>query len=98
MERPLQRILASAGQRLQPFGLVEHDLRLADEGAAVDGRRGSAPAALEKLHPELVLELRDLGAQGRLADMAARGGAAKLTLAGKADGIFQVAEVHRRSL
>ncbi len=37
-------------------------MRLADYRAAVDGGRSGAGPALKQLKPQLVLELRDLGA------------------------------------
>jgi hypothetical protein len=97
MKRPLQWVLPGTRQRPQPFDLVEHDLRLAKEAAAVDGRCGGARTALEQLYAELVLELGDLSTQGGLTDMATRSGTAELALAGEADRVFEVAQVHRQS-
>jgi hypothetical protein len=60
----MQRVLPGTRQRPQPFNLVEHDLRLAKEAAAVDGRCGGARTALKQLYAELVLELGDLRRSG----------------------------------
>jgi len=46
------------------------------------------------LHAEFILQLSDLRADCRLADMAARRGAAELAFSGQADGVFEIAEVH----
>jgi hypothetical protein len=47
------------------------------------------------LKAQLVLELGDLRAQSRLADMAALCGAPELAFRGKSHRIFEIAQVHR---
>jgi len=47
------------------------------------------------LKPQLVLQFPDLGAQGRLADMAALGGAPELAFGGKTDRVFEFARSSR---
>jgi hypothetical protein len=51
-------------------------------------------APLEKRHTEYVFQPADLCAQGRLTDVAAGGGAAKVPLLGQGDDVLEVAEVH----
>jgi len=61
-----------------------------------DGDR--APFALEDAHAEFSLQLEDLAAQRRLADVAGRRSAAEVTVVGDGDDILEIAQVHRLNL
>ena len=65
-------------------------------GARRDGDR--APLALEDAHAEFRLQLEDLAAQRRLADVAGRRGAAEMTVVGDGDDILEIAQVHGLNL
>ncbi len=65
-------------------------------GARRDGDR--AALALEDAHAEFRLQLEDLAAQRRLADVAGRRGAAEMTVVGDGDDILEIAQVHGASL
>jgi hypothetical protein len=65
-------------------------------GARCDG--DNAALALEDAHAEFRLQLEDLTAQRRLADVAGRRGAAEMTVVGDGDDVVEIAQVHRATL
>ena len=97
-ERPGERIARGprgdrhAGRRRQ------RRARLRDDA----GRAGVDPHgpafAFEQAEAELRLELEDLAAQRRLADVAGRRRPAEMAMIGDRDGIFEVPEVHETAI
>ena len=56
------------------------------------GHEDAAPAALEELHPEQLLELLDLGAQRGLGDVAGLRRPAEVQVVGHGHGVLELAE------
>ena len=76
------------------------EVETCDDGLAARGQQHPAAGAFEQREAERLLQLADLGAQRRLADGAAFGGAAEMAQFGDRDDIFQVTqgqagEIHR---
>ena len=94
--------LERAGERVPGAARGEGDIGGRGEGAAgVLDDRGRAACdahrtalALEHPDAQFLLELEDLAAEGRLTDVAGRGGPAEMAVIGDGDDIVQVSEVH----
>ncbi|MCY1417326.1 hypothetical protein D9M71_328580 [compost metagenome] len=94
LERRNQLVFAGLGQLADALRLFEHLLRLGDDAFADRGQAHGALAALEDQHAQLVLELLHADREGRLADVAALGGAAEMLLLGERDDVAQFGEGH----
>src|SRR5690606_21998413 len=89
------RVLAAACRFLHLLDLGD-DAAGAFGGLAPGGREHHlARRAFHQRHAQLVLQLADLGGQGRLADVAGRGRAAEVLVIGQGHQVFEVAQVHR---
>nr|GEX60363.1 hypothetical protein [Tanacetum cinerariifolium] len=84
-----QLILAGLSQFANALSLFKHLLRLSDDAFANRGQTYGALAALENQHTEFIFQLFDAHRQGRLADMAAFGGVAKVLLLSEGNDIAQ---------
>jgi len=71
---------------------------LFDDQGADGGNADETLAALEQWHPQFILQAGDGDAQCRLADRAALGGPAEITLLGEGDDVTQFGEGHACSL
>src|SRR3954453_18643874 len=76
-------------------GGAQHAARLLEQCSARRGQRDAAVRAVEEPDAELVLELADLLADGRLGDVEPLPGAAEVQLFGDGDEVPEMAEFHR---
>lgn len=95
LQRCGQLVLAGLGQFADALSLLQHLLRLGDDTFADRGQAHRALAALEDQHAELVFQFLHSHRQGRLADVAALGGAAEVLFLGEGDDVAQLGEGHR---
>ncbi len=93
-QRPGDRILAALGDLLDRRRLLDHLLRLAHDLLAERGHADLARAAFEQLDVELLLELLDRHAQGRLRDETGLGGAPEMALPRHGDDVAQLGQRH----
>ena len=75
-------------------GLREDDARLLDEHPAGVGELDVALRAVEQRHAEFRLQLSNLLAERRLAEMKPLGGAAEVERVGHGDDVPQMTELH----
>jgi hypothetical protein len=95
---PGERV-ARAARRRGDFGdRRQRAPRVLDDRLGARRDRDGAALALEDAHAEFRLQLEDLTAQRRLADVAGRRGAAEVTVVGDGDDILEIAQVHGVSL
>ena len=94
IERPGQRGRPASRQRDDRIRLREHPPRSGDDPLA--GRRDVEPPVrtLEERHPQRLLELPELRAEGRLADVAGLRRAAEVAEIGEGDEIAELPEGH----
>jgi hypothetical protein len=83
-----------AGGHLCDLGLAEHAPRLLEHGVAGVCQRDAPLGAVEEPHAELLLELPNLLAHGRLRDVQALRGPAEVQLLGDRDEVPDVAKLH----
>ena len=98
MQRPTHLLAMAAGHLAKALRLAQHLARLGHQLQSRLGKQHLAAGALQKHHPQLLLQLADLIAQGGLADEAALGRPAKMALFGQSHQVFQIFEIHRHSL
>src|SRR5690242_13149887 len=79
------------------LGLRQDHARLANEHLARPGELDLSLRALEQLHAQFALELTNLLAQGRLADVQAFGGPSEMQRVSDGDHVPEMAELHRLS-
>src|SRR3954469_15351498 len=79
-------------------GGAQDAARLLEQHNARRGQRDAAVRAVEEPDAELVLELADLLADGRLGDVEPLPGAAEVQLFGDGDEVPEMAEFHRWAL
>ena len=77
--------------------LVEHRARVSQERLAGRGELDAAAGAVQQPASELILEPRDLLAQGRLGDVQASRRTAEVKLLGDGDEVTQLAQFHGSS-
>ena len=97
-EGPRERVLARAREAADVVRIPEHAPRPRDHRLARGRQRGAPRLALDEGDAEVFLELAQLGRQGRLGDMAALGRTAEMPRFGERDEVFEVPQVHSRSL
>ena len=83
-----------AGGPLSDVRLVEHPAGLFEQRRARVGERDAALRAVEQAHAELVLELADLLAHGRLRHVQPLGSAAEVELLRDRYEVPQMAKFH----
>ena len=88
----LGEVLAYA---LELAHLFEHLAGLPGHGIAGRGKQHLAGGALDQDHPQLIFQLAQLAAQGRLADEAALRRLAKMFLLFQRYQVLEIAKVHR---
>jgi hypothetical protein len=93
-QRPGQRIAPRRGRLLDLVRQGDQGARLGDDLLAQGRHPDAALGALEQGRAQLLFELADLGAQGRLAHMAGLGRLAEMAVVGDGDDVPQVADVH----
>ena len=96
-DRPVQRVARGQGRSLDIVGGADGASGVSDDRLAGVRQPGDAAVAFEYLNAELLLELENLPAQRRLADVAGGGGLAELTEIGDRDEVVKIAQVHRSS-
>src|SRR6185437_12258994 len=88
------RILVAMRDVSDLLDFVQHLARARHDLLADVGQQDLARRALHQCHAEFVLELLDLGGQGRLADEACLGGAAEVLVVGEGNEVMEIAQVH----
>lgn len=85
----------AAGGVDEVVGGEEHRAGAGDQLGAGAGDQHAPAIALEERHPEAALELGELGAERRLRDPAAGGGAVEGELVGDRADVLELAERER---
>ncbi len=93
-DRARFRIDRAPRDRADLLDLVEHLACALRDLAADLGQQHLARSALDQGHAEFLLELANLGRQGRLAHATRFRGTAEMAVLGERDEIAQVTEVH----
>ena len=96
-ERAGIRILAAAGDLRHLVQIRQHLPCTLDDVAPHRGQHDLARRTFEQRHAQLLLQLADLGGEGRLADEAGGGGAAEVAVLGQGYQVFEVAKIHGRA-
>ena len=94
LQRAGQRIAVGPGQFDDRVRLLQQRARALHDLLAGGGQGDALGLALDQRHAEVFLELADLRRQGRLADEAALGGLAEMTLVGQGDQVTEITQVH----
>ena len=94
-ERPGERIARRPRGDRDARRRRQRSARLGDDAGRPGVDAHGAALALEQLQAQFRLELEDLAAQRRLADVAGRRRPAEMAMIGDRDRIFEVPEIHK---